>query len=441
MLHLIINTVFSCLILTCTFLKPLTEKVRLRYYGLLFALLLVAEFFQAKYNFSAFLIVGLGLLYVILITKNKQFNAALVLFSYFLTVVCNYLSLIILQQVFYIDVEKLTSSYVISICFYTYFLALVIVTTSLLKRYLRRHLRPSNFTLYQKTFILALTELSLAVIVVIFNIDFGKKFGYPKEIVIFNCFLFCLFFFASFVMLLNLMRTMKENLENERKTIEYNQLLEYIQDLEQTSAALRKFRHDYLNILLSLDLLIHVEDKDQLVEYFEKNIKPQGNKIRAIRADFAQLIHVANPAIKAIVAHKLQMARLQNITVMVEAFEDVNDFFMEPFDLSRILGLFLDNAIEASANIPNPYIHIAFILMDSYVQIIIENACASDSIPLERLAEEGFSTKGKNRGLGLSQVEEILSAYPNVEHYTQLTENTFTQTLDLFPKKEGGGIS
>lgn len=434
MLHSVIDLFFSSLIITLAFLKPLTEKVKIHHYGFLFSILFLAEIFQKKIDFSAFFIIGIAFLYMFILTKNKLLNAILGLFGYFTVVVSNNLLLLFLQKAFHISVTTINTSYIVGVSFYTCFLALVFLLTGLIGRYAKKRLRPADFNRYQKLFSLVFTEVLLATAVLIFNIDYGNYLDYPNSTIIYNCILFFLYFVLSTLLLINIVQTTKKNMEAEQKEIEYNQLLEYMRDLEKTSLTLRKFRHDYLNTLLSLDLMIHTRDIDSLIPYFDTYIKPEGSKISGINMDFAGLGHIEDPAVKGIVSHKLQMAHLRNILVKLEILEDVHELNMDPYDLTRILGFFLDNAIEAaSEDLSEPYIYAAFIPTEQNLTIIIENTCPPEDIPMERLTEEGFSTKGRNRGHGLHQVEEILSGYPYVKHSMQKKENLFSQTLELYP--------
>ena len=436
MLAFFINVFFSCPIFTFVFLKSITEKVKLRFYVLLFVLLLPIEAFLLTHNLSAFLVVVFSLLYMLILTKNRLLNAILALFSYFLVVVTNYLAFFFLQKVFHINMEQLTASWIMDTIFNICFVAIVFALTSLVGWYAKKHLNPDSFNRYQKLFSLVLIEVLLAIAVLVFNIDSGNQIGYPSNTIIYNCILFFLYFLLSTLLLLNAVKMTRKNMEAEQREIEYSQLLEYIKDLEQTSRILRKFRHDYMNILLSMDLMIYNKEFDQLVEYFNTNIRPEGEKIAGINLDISNLSCILEPAIKGILAHKLQMARLHDITIKVGAMEDISEFHMAPFDLARILGIFLDNAIEAASEQPAPFIGVAFALQDDCLTILVENTCTPDVLPIERLAEEGFSTKGENRGQGLRNVEEILSSYPNVDHLMQQKDGVFTQTLNLYPRKE-----
>nr|WP_269814012.1 GHKL domain-containing protein [Staphylococcus canis] len=104
---------------------------------------------------------------------------------------------------------------------------------------------------------------------------------------------------------------------------------------------------------------------------------------------------------------------------------------MELIDLSRALGIIMDNAIEASSQVEEPMIQIAFIKTDSSVLIIIMNKTPKDMPKLHTLFKEGFSTKGDNRGLGLSTLKEITDNTDNVLLDTTIENQYFIQKLEI----------
>lgn len=106
---------------------------------------------------------------------------------------------------------------------------------------------------------------------------------------------------------------------------------------------------------------------------------------------------------------------------------------MPIINLSRIIGILLDNAIEASEKIEDdPLIRIAFIKNeDDSVMFIIMNKCKPDMPRVHTLFQENYSTKGKNRGLGLSNLKEITDATSNVLLDTTIDNNYFIQKVEI----------
>ena len=118
--------------------------------------------------------------------------------------------------------------------------------------------------------------------------------------------------------------------------------------------------------------------------------------------------------------------------VELEISKPVSAFSMRPVDLALVMGIFLDNAIEAAENTDEKLIRFAVITAPEYLRFLLQNSSLPPECPISRLTEWGVSTKGKHRGIGLYNARTILDAYPQVQwdfHY----ENTrFTQALTIF---------
>ena len=95
----------------------------------------------------------------------------------------------------------------------------------------------------------------------------------------------------------------------------------------------------------------------------------------------------------------------------------------------------IDNALEAAAESDQPYVRLAIIDDEHQYVFILVNATKNNTLAPAILQKENFSTKGKNRGLGLSIVQSIIQTYPDhLSLKTTQNEQEFCQTL--FLKKE-----
>jgi len=121
---------------------------------------------------------------------------------------------------------------------------------------------------------------------------------------------------------------------------------------------------------------------------------------------------------------------LENIHVQLELNNDI--YFKEKIDiivLVRILGIFLDNSIEELKYLEKGNLSIAIFLIEKDTYIIIENTTKNDMQSLHEIKKEGFSTKGKDRGLGLSNADQLIQKYPYLLWETSIEKNKFIQTL------------
>ena len=166
-------------------------------------------------------------------------------------------------------------------------------------------------------------------------------------------------------------------------------------------------------------------------KYFKKYIFSAEEDTLKRNKQLANLSKLEITGIKGLILTKTLQAEKERVSVNIEVSDIIDEINMNIIDLARILGIFFDNAIEANKHIDSQKeIDIAFFKNVSHsLIIIIENTIADDSINIEQIFAEGFSTKGINRGKGLSIVKSILSSYPNVTLNTNVTKGVFTQII------------
>ncbi|MFQ7167261.1 MAG: GHKL domain-containing protein [Streptococcus sp.] len=103
-------------------------------------------------------------------------------------------------------------------------------------------------------------------------------------------------------------------------------------------------------------------------------------------------------------------------------------------DFIIVTSIFLDNAIEGAIQTQNPKITISF-WEDHCSQLLsISNTISEEKTETKTIFERGVSNKGRERGIGLANVTEILDNYINVNLETQSNNFSFTQQLTITKK-------
>ena len=226
--------------------------------------------------------------------------------------------------------------------------------------------------------------------------------------------------------------TIRKQMNLKMKKIEMEQLLDYTQQLEQNYMDMRKFKHDYKNILISMEIFIKEGDMERLAQYYETYIRPTQTEIERNFSYLSDLSHVKVPEIKGILSSKFLRAQSLGIEMKFECREDISNFYIDSIILIRSLGILLDNAIEeVEANAKQKVITAACISYEGSIQIIIQNTCGENIPQIYEMKRESFSTKGKNRGLGLSNLEKLLSPLKNVILDTQYKDGQLTQIIEI----------
>lgn len=239
--------------------------------------------------------------------------------------------------------------------------------------------------------------------------------------------------FFTFVMIL--LYCYLNTLINKYKYNEYSKLKNYTSILENNSADLRTFKHDYINILSTLSEYIDNENIKDLKTYYYNEIMPESIKIVDRNLSISLLSHIKLNPLKSILAYKISSACSKNINVKLELPEDIDFININIIDICKIIGIFMDNAIESSILCDNKFIHFAAIKTDDNVIFNISNSCPASTPPVHKIYEHSFSTKGTGRGLGLSTVKEIINKnYENVLLNTTIKNCIFTQKLVIYNK-------
>ena len=237
-------------------------------------------------------------------------------------------------------------------------------------------------------------------------------------------------------LLLAMRRSYLEQIQTEAKQKAMQDLQDYTRNLEAMYNSLRSFKHDYVNILLSLSGYIEDGDMDRLKDFFESKIFPTKNLITGEDYKLNQLSNISVLEIKSLLSAKMIYAHESGIDITIDIPGKVESFLIDTVDLARILGNFLDNAIEATLETEQPQIGLNIIQNKTGVSIIIRNRFRDNGLMLHKLKQKGFSTKIGHQGIGLWNAQKIISSYDNVLLETTMKCDYFTQHIELTERKE-----
>ena len=232
-------------------------------------------------------------------------------------------------------------------------------------------------------------------------------------------------------LLLAMRRSYLEQIQTESKQKAMQDLQDYTRNLEAMYNGLRSFKHDYVNILLSLSGYIEDGDMDRLKDFFESKIFPTKNLITGGDYKLNQLSNIGVLEIKSLLSAKMIYAHESGIDITIDIPDKVESFLIDTVDLARILGIFLDNAMEATLETEQPQIGLNIIQNKTGVSIIISNRFLDNGVMLHKLKQKGFSTKIGHQGIGLWNAQKIISSYDNVLLETTMKCDYFTQHIEL----------
>lgn len=144
--------------------------------------------------------------------------------------------------------------------------------------------------------------------------------------------------------------------------------------------------------------------------------------------------NINNPGVYNLLTTKYNEAEEKGIKVTLTVLLDLNDLHMKIYEFARILGILLDNAIDAASECDLKVLNIVFRneAKNNRNIILIENTYKDKDVDIDQIFNKGVSGKENHTGLGLWEVKQILKKNNNVNLYTTKNEQYFSQQLEIY---------
>lgn len=246
----------------------------------------------------------------------------------------------------------------------------------------------------------------------------------PVEFTFFNFICLLAYFsltFYSLAKVMNLVTTTKK-LESAE---EYNKTLHILHD------SVRGFKHDFDNIVTTIGGYINTNDMEGLKNYYSQLEEDcsRVNNLYILNPD-----NINNPGVYNLLTTKYNEAEEKGIKVTLTVLLDLNDLHMKIYEFARILGILLDNAIDAAAECDSKVLNIVFRneAKNNRNIILIENTYKDKDVDINHIFNKGVTGKENHTGLGLWEVKQILKKNNNVNLYTTKNEQYFSQQLEIY---------
>ncbi len=213
---------------------------------------------------------------------------------------------------------------------------------------------------------------------------------------------------------------------------EYDDLLVNVNEYERIYNIQKMIAHEHKNQLLTIKSLVNKKDK-KLMSYVDGIIS---SDLLDDNEWFNKLNFIPNGGIRGILYYKILEMKEKKINVDFIISKNINAKIMADISLNtninlcKILGVILDNAIEALKNEKEKNISIEFYCNENKVVIAISNNY-SGNVEFSKMGIKQFSTKGENHGYGLRLVKYLVNQDDNLENQKEINGNIFTQLIKI----------
>ncbi|WP_345753195.1 sensor histidine kinase [Lactiplantibacillus pentosus] len=208
------------------------------------------------------------------------------------------------------------------------------------------------------------------------------------------------------------------------------QLNDYLKSVERQYLELRKFKHDYKNLMLSLQDSLTNGNSPEQTEYFKELIAQSAVETSLDSGKIVKVQHLGNETLRGLIVQKFLDAQAQGINLTVELNTENFVIHHELVDIIRIVGNLLDNAIEATQATADKQVICAFNTLNGTKEISVRNP-TNQKIDANKVFELGVSTKGAQRGFGLSNVHQLVAQHRNFFLDMNSQDNQVVMTLTV----------
>lgn len=297
---------------------------------------------------------------------------------------------------------------------------LSIILTIILKPKLLKLFKSNVYLSSNMLFLSFLTLLSI--IMIFFNIITVYKsdnsiFSYIMLIVIFLLIIF------------NLIR---EKIIVNDKIQEYNGLLGFMKSYESELEENKIQNHEIKNQFLTIESMLNDEAPKQKIINYVKSVIKDNEDIDDTR--YTDLQYLPLNGIKGFICSKLNKAEKENLDVSIIVEKGVENSVIGKLStkdfkkLGILLGVYLDNAIEASASSEKRCLGLE-IYLEKYGVIIIITNTFENVIKSNEENNKRISTKGIGRGHGLLLVNKVVSGSKKFEVKSEVMEKAYVQKI------------
>lgn len=206
----------------------------------------------------------------------------------------------------------------------------------------------------------------------------------------------------------------------------------YYQKLAGSFTAMQEMSHDIKNIFFTMGNFVDRSDDNEMKNFFWEKIYPYSVKTIQQSELLTKLYQIPVESLRAFLNLKISQALNQKILMNLE-INIIPEKFQTGIDvieLTRILGILLDNAIEETIQIPNGTISIKISENDTGCSYIIKNSITEQT--QARGIYAGKTSKGVGHGKGLQIVQQLLEQYSNTTLNSSIQKFTYVQSLNIY---------
>ena len=213
----------------------------------------------------------------------------------------------------------------------------------------------------------------------------------------------------------------------------YNTTLNSLKEYEDILDRYRVSNHENKNQLLTIRNMLPKSNK-KVVSYIDTIVE---NKLKDNDKVMLETAKIPAGGLRGLVYSKILLMKdldihyelvISSEIKTVDLINKIDDSTM--LDICKIIGVYLDNAIQAVENLKDKYVNIEMYLENKDLVISISNNY-QNVIDIEKIEEKGYTSKGDGHGYGLTLTKEIIDNNKKLSNQKKMSKEIFTQMLKI----------
>lgn len=259
--------------------------------------------------------------------------------------------------------------------------------------------------------------IAMSTIIYMIGIDFELNSSFMTNFLVFIALFFLVLILFS------------ERNSYDKLSDDYDKLFDCVKVFEDWIEKEQFIRHEYKNQLAVLYAVTNEKSvREKIDNITDEMINVDGNVIQL-------LSNLPNGGLKGLLYYKIAFAKNKDVNIEVDISNKVGKVFKRLDDnrikdLSKLIGVYCDNAIEAALNTNKKIVSIEIYNFDKEINIVISNTFNTKK-DISKRNEKGVSTNGEGRGNGLYFANKLLSKSNWIRQNQKIIDNIYIQSLKI----------
>lgn len=248
---------------------------------------------------------------------------------------------------------------------------------------------------------------------------FLKYFSFPNYLLLIFIFIF---------LLIGIFFMIKQIVEKERFNNEYDILIKHVEEFEKIIERKRLEVHEYKNHLLVIQAM--AEHKNKEIQKLIDEILIQ-NPVDIEDQTLLAIENIPIKGLKGMIYYKTVHAIEKKVQVEVDISRSLEKKILSKIqerdiqDICKLIGIFMDNAIEAACETKNKQLSISMYTNGNQEFIISIANEFKHLIAINQIQ----TTKGNGHGYGLKFAKEVVLSNPHIQNTRECISNVFIQNI------------